>query len=164
MTRSRGMSGRATPAAADAGGGYGGRLNCNLRSRQGEWRASPAMRSARPKPPLGMPPALARHSLTPACTRSAGHQTRAVNGSTARRVMQFRTASWGKQSSVATEARTEDGQLTLSCEVCGAQLGSGTDAYLVRRQIIGPGVTETIKGTWLCSRACALTYLRFRES
>ena len=78
--------------------------------------------------------------------------------------MQFRMAALGKQDSVATASRTEDGQLTLSCEVCGARLGIGMEAYVLRRQIIGPGVTETIKEAWLCSRACALTYLRFRDS
>jgi hypothetical protein len=65
---------------------------------------------------------------------------------------------------MATASHTEDGQQALACEVCGTQLVIGMDAYVLRRQIIGPGVTDTIKGTWLCSRACALTYLRFRES
>jgi hypothetical protein len=65
---------------------------------------------------------------------------------------------------MAPSSHTEDDQPSLSCEVCGAPLVIGMDAYVIRRQIIGPGVTETIKGTWLCSRACAMTYLRFRET
>jgi hypothetical protein len=62
---------------------------------------------------------------------------------------------------VAKALCTEDDHLTLCCEVCRTPLGVGTDAYVLRRQIIGPGVTETINESWLCSRACAMTHLRF---
>ena len=55
---------------------------------------------------------------------------------------------------MAKALRTEDDHLTLCCEVCRTKLGVGTDAYVLRRQIIGPGVTETIKESWLCSRVC----------
>ena len=64
---------------------------------------------------------------------------------------------------MAKALRTEDEHLTLSCEVCRTKLGLGPDAYVLRRQIIGPGVTETIKESWLCSRACAMTHLRFNH-
>ena len=59
---------------------------------------------------------------------------------------------------------TEDDHLTLSCEVCHTTLGVGADAYVLRRQVIGPGVTETIAEAWLCSHACAMTHLRFHTS
>ena len=62
---------------------------------------------------------------------------------------------------MAKALRTEDDHRTLHCEVCRTKLGVGTDAYVLRRQIIGPGVIETIKESWLCSRACAMTHLRF---
>ena len=64
---------------------------------------------------------------------------------------------------MAKALRTEDDHLTLHCEVCRTKLGVGTDAYVLRRQIIGPGVTETIKESWLCSRACVMTHLRFAD-
>jgi len=67
----------------------------------------------------------------------------------------------GRLKIVATELRTDEHDRTVCCEVCHTKLGVGTDAYVLRREIIGPGVTQTIKGTWLCSRACAMTHLRF---
>ena len=65
---------------------------------------------------------------------------------------------------MAKALRTEDDHRTLSCAVCHTKLGVGTDAYVLRRQVIGPGVTETIEEGWLCSHACAMTHLRFHQS
>ena len=78
--------------------------------------------------------------------------------------MQFQTALRGTKTAWPRRRVPKAVNVTLSCAVCGAQLGIGMDAYVLRRQIIGPGVTDTIKEAWLCSRACVFTHLRFRET